>query len=202
MIRVIAIVLLAASVAILFSAQCQASESSDSSLTHGPTTDTEQATESNTVHPRLAQAIVYAASFSLALWIEGRVPIQYSIYCLRACTITGVDCVLLGSYLISEHGEDWTEDDQQCSSGKACGPFQLVRLWERHFEYPKDSRNDPILSAEIAGLLILRAIDKHGNRDYNWRDTIKCNRSSRGSCGWPVYYWERVEKRIREYPLL
>ena len=88
------------------------------------------------------------------------------------------------SYLLSEHpGGRYSG---ACGRDDACGPYQLVTLWER--KYGGD-RTDPRDATEIFAKVVERAKAKHGD---SWRESIKCN----GECQDAVDYWVAQEKRV------
>ena len=135
------------------------------------------------------------------MWAIGRVPPLYSAAVLTACHATGADPYVLGSYLVSEHGEDWTDKPEACSGRGACGPFQLVWSWTSKWGYRSSDRNDPWLAAEIAARIMLYSEEKTAKegRDWNWRARVKCSKVSRARCG-PVRGWLRYERRLRQWP--
>ena len=71
--------------------------------------------------------------YAVAMDEVGMVPYAFSVGAYVAADSFGVDPVVLGAYMISEHGRDWTDDPTKCSSVGACGPDQLVSMWARPF---------------------------------------------------------------------
>jgi len=142
--------------------------------------------------------MVRAAAFVAALYLVGSVPPDVSLATLAACERHNVDCVALGAYLVSEHGDDWTDEPSACSSKGACGPFQLSKLWPRHFGYAVDDRACPWASADMAAQLVAysqeRAIETRSPHD--WRARMKCKPGQRHRCAGPVAGWRRTEQRI------
>ena len=139
--------------------------------------------------------------FAAAMDDVGSVPYSFSIGAFVAADSYGVDPVVIGAYLISEHGDDWT-DNIRCSSAGACGPYQLVALWPRHFGYSIEDRDDPIRSAEIAAQLIHYSIERHtekcGSQRHDWRAHLKSGSRGRNSVSGPVRRWKRYEDQLRE----
>jgi len=138
------------------------------------------------------------AVFVWRMWAVGRVPIEYSVPAFSACIRFEVDCETLGGYLISEHGNDWTDQPEKCSHRKACGPYQLVRHWPREFGYESEDRLCPWLSAEIMAQVILYSVEKTKKErsSFDWRARLKCSRKSRETCKFPVLKWRRLEDRL------
>lgn len=135
------------------------------------------------------------AAFVAALWISGSVPPDVSLATLSACERHGVDCVSLGAYLISEHGDDWTDEPEACSSRGACGPFQLAATWPIEYGYRLDDRADPWCAADMAARLVIYSQDR-ARKGVDWRAHLKCAPGHRRDCGWPVRSWLRREQDL------
>lgn len=141
-------------------------------------------------------------AYIVAMHLVGAVPADVSVATYLAAIRHGVDPVELGSYLVSEHGDDWTDRPDACSSRGACGPFQLVALWPREFGYEAEARADVWASADIAAQVIAYTHGSHADcgtdADHTWRAHLKCSRRSRDSCRGPVRRWLEFERSLRE----
>ena len=118
------------------------------------------------------------------------IPVDVSIATWHASSEHGVDPYTMAAYLVTEHPGGRYGDE--CSDAGACGPFQLVRLWETEFG---GDRHDPNDAAAIFAQLVLYAEDKHGDK---WRAAIKCAPAARSECEAHTKLWVRTESRLRD----
>jgi hypothetical protein len=126
-------------------------------------------------------ALVLVARFALSMWQEGRVPLEHAVAAIAASSLAEVDCFVLGAYLVSEHGENWTRDPDRCSHRGACGPYQLVIHWPRKFGYRPVDRLDTWKSAEIAA----RMLGYYAARERKYGDWRKPGSALRGPVSRP-----------------
>lgn len=152
--------------------------------------------EGQRIHEERLERVSLAA-YTWQLWSLGRVPPLYSLACYRAASMHGADRIELAGYLVSEHGDNWTRDVTKCSKEGACGPFQLTAWVEGEFGFPRRSRQDPWLSAELAAQELERAKRKTSEEraTWDWRGRVKCKRAWRPKCG-AIRSWKRYERAI------
>lgn len=129
-----------------------------------------------------------ATVFVLACLTFG-VPPSLALHSYDAGVEHSVDPYVIGSYLITEHpGGRYSGE---CSDHGACGPFQLVYLWEEEFGGCRDSFSD---SAHIFAQLVVYSQEKHG--EDKWRSAIKCK--DRDKCSTPRKHWITTEEKLRQ----
>jgi hypothetical protein len=137
--------------------------------------------------------------YMVAMSIVGSVPPHVSAVTWAAAHRHGQDPVVLGAYLVSEHGDDWTPDPEACSSRGACGPFQLAALWADHFGYPREARANLWAAANMAAMLLEHSQARHERcgEGHDFRAHLKASPGGRDSIGWIVRGWKRYEVAIR-----
>lgn len=149
--------------------------------------DARPATTAATATPLHEESQMKSALILAALWLGVPGPLVEAS--TEAAEQTGVADEHLLSYLLSEHpGGRYSG---ACSDAGACGPFQLVALWEQHFEL---DRHDDAEAALLFALVVDRAQQKHGQ---DWRASIKCAKASRDDCA-AAREWRRIERRLLE----
>lgn len=136
---------------------------------------------------------------TLVVWAQltCAAPLDVTLSAIWAALEHQEDPVTLISYACSEHkGGRWSG---ACSDEGACGPFQLMPLWPRHFGYELDAREEPLPAAAMTAQLFTYSRDRHEHcdGDHTWRAHIKCSRSSRDSCG-SASRWMDLEEDLRE----
>lgn len=139
-------------------------------------------------------------AYLAAMFVVGAVPPEAATATYLAAVRHGVDPYELGGYLISEHGDDWTDDTSKCSVRGACGPFQLMPLWAAEFGYDRDDRADLWASADMAAQLLAYTHESHAecsSSRHGYRAHLKCSRRSRDACDYPVRSWTEFECALR-----
>ena len=139
-------------------------------------------------------------SYIYALWIVGRVPAWHAVAAWVAASAHGVDPDVLGGYLISEHGDDWTQDETKCSGAGACGPWQLVERWCGWAGYARGCRTDTLEAADTAAQLVAYSKRRHAAKcgsSHDWRAHLKAGSGGRDRVGGSVRRWLRYEQEIK-----
>jgi hypothetical protein len=138
-------------------------------------------------------------AYIYAMALVGAVPPHVSAATYAAALRHGQDPVVLGAYLVSEHGHDWTPTPERCSNRGACGPFQLVRMWPDHFGYPVEARANVWASANMAAMLLEHSQGSHKDcaGSHDWRAHLKAGTDGRDHIGWIVRGWMDYEERLR-----
>lgn len=140
-------------------------------------------------------------AFVFAMYVVGSVPPSVSVHTWNGAHEQGADPFVLGSYLVSEHSDDWTEEPGACSSAGACGPFQLTRHWERAFDFPPGARLDADQAARIAAGVLVYSKNRHEKCDegHDWRAHLKAGPGGRNNSNvrFSVRRWKSYERRLR-----
>lgn len=140
-------------------------------------------------------------AFAVAMYVVGSVPPSVSVHTWNGAHEKGADPFFLGSYLISEHSDDWTDEPSACSSANACGPFQLTQHWERYFDFPPGARMNADQAARIAAGVLVYSEKRHEKcaSDHDWRAHLKSGPGGRNNSNvrFAVRRWKRYEQQLR-----